>query len=83
MENLNEKLKNLVIGTTAKMDSYRAGVFYYHIKAKDGKTYQVIIPREDVDGGVNTCTMHGRCKASGLMRWARKGLKENTVTQVE
>jgi len=79
LKEFNEQVKNLVVGTMVKFDHYRAGFFYYNVKAKDGNTYQFFVPREDIGNG----TINAKDKASGFMKWIRQALKENTLVQLD
>ena len=74
-----EDLKTIVKGTTAKLTHVCYGKVYYEIQTENHK-YQLEI--NSMEDEFKTTYLEPEFKAITLMRWIRKGIKDETFIMI-
>ena len=77
---MKHTLKEIVTNTSAKLQHICAGKAYYNIEVEDS-IYQLEI--DSMEEEWKTTYLFPEFKAITLMRWIRKGMKDETFIQIK
>lgn len=77
-------LKSIVLDRNrmAKFTHAISGVLYYEVDSDEGSKYQFTVDMNDKDD-VGTTSFESEIKASTLMRYIRKAIKNETLIEIQ